>query len=71
MRWFPGLDEAQATVLRVAFAPVEGGTEVSVEHGGWEARGATAAEKREQYDGGWPATLAAYASAAAAQGGSA
>jgi len=67
MRWFPGLDAAAATQLRVSFvASAAGGTEVRIEHGDWEARGEAAAAKRDQYDGGWPVTLAAYASAAAA-----
>jgi uncharacterized protein YndB with AHSA1/START domain len=66
MRWCPGLDAAEATLLRVSFVPAAGGTEVRIEHGGWEARGAAAVAKREQYDGGWPATLMAYANAAAA-----
>jgi len=65
MRWRPGLPEAQATLLQVRFQAMDGGTEVSVDHSGWEVRGEQAAEKRDQYDGGWPATLAAFAQAAA------
>jgi uncharacterized protein YndB with AHSA1/START domain len=61
MRWFPGLEDSEATLLRVRFAALDGGTEVSVHHSGWEARGESAAAKRDQYDGGWPATLAAFA----------
>jgi hypothetical protein len=68
MQWFPGLDAAEATSLRVRFAASAGGTDVRIEHGGWEARGAAAADKRDQYDGGWPATLAAYGAFAAARG---
>lgn len=65
MRWFPGLDEAEATLLQVRFDALPGGgTEVCVHHSGWEARGAQAAEKRDQYDGGWPATLSAFTAAA-------
>jgi uncharacterized protein YndB with AHSA1/START domain len=60
MSWHPGLDESQATVLRVRFAAVGDGTEVSVRHGGWEARSEHAADKRDQYDRGWPTTLAAF-----------
>jgi hypothetical protein len=61
MRWHPGLDAAEATLLRVTFAPMAGGgTEVAIHHGGWEARGTAAAEKRDQYDHGWPATMAAF-----------
>jgi len=66
MSWHPGLDAALATRLRVRFvAQPDGGTEVQVHHDGWEARGAQAAAKRDQYDGGWPVTLAAFADAAA------
>jgi hypothetical protein len=72
MRWFPGLDATEATLLRVSFvASVGGGTGVRIEHGDWEARGDAAAAKREQYDGGWPTTLEAYESAAAAMQGAA
>jgi hypothetical protein len=60
MRWFPGLDPAEATLLRVRFVAVDCGTEVSAHHSGWESRGASAAGKRDQYDGGWPVTLAAF-----------
>jgi len=60
MRWHPGLDASQATVLRVRFVAVGRGTEVSVHHGGWDARGEHAAAKRDQYNGGWPTTLAAF-----------
>lgn len=64
MHWHPGLPDAQATLLQVRFEAVDGGTEVSVDHSGWEARGEQAAEKRDQYDGGWPSTLAAFVQAA-------
>jgi len=65
MSWHPGLDVREATHLRVEFtALADGGTEVLVHHGDWEARGAAAAEKRRQYDGGWPVTLAAFAACA-------
>lgn len=71
MHWFPGLDATEATVLRVSFVAAAGGTDVRIEHGGWAARGDAAAAKREQYDGGWPATLEAYAKAAATRQGGA
>jgi len=65
MRWHPGLPEADATLLRISFtARLDGGTDVAVHHSGWEARGEEAAAKRDQYDGGWPVTLAAFAAAA-------
>jgi hypothetical protein len=65
MSWHPGLPVGEATRLRVSFTPRDGGVEVRVLHDGWEARGAQAAAKRDQYDGGWPTTLAAFAAAAA------
>ena len=65
MRWHPGLDADQATLLTVRFVAVDGGTEVAVHHGGWEARGDQAATRRDQYHGGWPVTLAAFAACAA------
>jgi hypothetical protein len=43
----PGLSEAEATLLQVRVAALDGGDR--------------AAEKRDQYDGGWPSTLAAFA----------
>jgi hypothetical protein len=64
MQWFPGLSEQEATTLEVSVQAIEGGSELRVLHSGWEARGAAAAEKRDQYDNGWPASLAAFARAA-------
>lgn len=61
MHWHPGLAPDQATRLAVRFSAIDGGTEVAVHHSGWESRGDQAAAKRDQYDGGWPATLAAFA----------
>lgn len=70
MRWHPGLDAAQATLLQVRFIAAEaGGTVVHVHHSGWEARGDEAASKRDAYDGGWPVTLAAYRAFAAQREG--
>jgi uncharacterized protein YndB with AHSA1/START domain len=65
MRWYPGLSAGEATLLQVRFVELpEGRTEVSVHHSGWESRGELAREKRDQYDDGWPATLAAYGACA-------
>lgn len=70
MSWHPGLHVREATHLRVEFTALDdGGTEVLVHHGDWEARGAAAAEKRRQYDGGWPVALAAFGACAAAARG--
>jgi len=67
MRWHPGLPTDAATLLRVSFTAQAEGTEVKVHHAGWEARGAEARARRDQYDGGWPRTLQAFAHAAAAR----
>lgn len=67
MRWHPGLEAGEATLLRVNFAAAGEGTEVRVHHGGWEARGSQAQARRDQYDGGWPRTLQAFARHAAAR----
>lgn len=64
MQWHPGLSEAEATTLEVHIAPVPGGSELRVLHSGWEARGEAAAARRDQYDHGWPTTLAAFGDAA-------
>jgi hypothetical protein len=66
MRWHPGLPTVAATRLRVCFTACSEGTQVRVVHDGWEARGAQAHIKRDQYDSGWPHTLAAFERAAAA-----
>lgn len=64
MHWHPGMGAEQATRLAVRFVAVDGGTLVSVHHSGWEARGDEAATRRDQYNGGWPLTLAAFAASA-------
>ncbi|MCW5633210.1 MAG: SRPBCC domain-containing protein [Rubrivivax sp.] len=63
MWWHPGQPREQATRLRVTFTALHEGTEVRVNHDGWNARGADAAAMREQYDRGWPMVLNALASA--------
>jgi uncharacterized protein YndB with AHSA1/START domain len=69
MRWHPGLDASEATLLQVRFEPTaDGQTTVSIHHDGWEARGPTAAEKRGQYEGGWVAVLGLYRQQALASG---
>jgi hypothetical protein len=45
----------------------EAGQDIRFEHSDWEACGDAAAAKRDQYEGGWPATLAACARAAKAR----
>lgn len=65
MTWHPGQAADHATQLRVRFVAVAGGTEVHVHHDGWAALGAAAAARRDNYDNGWPAVLAAFVGASA------
>jgi uncharacterized protein YndB with AHSA1/START domain len=57
LAWHPGRDPAEATEVEVRFEPVAGGTRVTLEHRGWEALGAKAAESREGYEKGWVAVF--------------
>jgi uncharacterized protein YndB with AHSA1/START domain len=54
-------DAEAATEVEVRFTPDGAGTRVELEHRGWERLGATAAESREGYNGGWNEVLARYA----------
>lgn len=58
--WHPGREPDTAQSVEVTFLEVEDGTEVRVEHRGWEALGEEAAETREAYDRGWEPVLEAY-----------
>lgn len=64
MSWHPGQPAALATRLQVTFTAVDGGTEVRVRHGGWEARGGQSQAVRDEYDRGWPLVLQAMATSA-------
>lgn len=55
--WHPGLDVREATRVDVTFRAGAGGTEVTLVHDGWEARGADWQEKRHGYDSGWDFVL--------------
>ena len=60
--WHPGYDPAeQGTEVVVTFAPHGDGTEVRLEHTGWERLGARAAETRADYDIGWVGVLDLFA----------
>lgn len=55
--WHPGLDPEESTEVEVTFSPTAAGTIVELTHRGWEKRGSHAAEKRAQYESGWPSSL--------------
>jgi hypothetical protein len=62
MTWHPALSVEQATHLTVEFIPARGGgTEVRLQHDGWEARDQHA---RDNYDGGWQGVLARFVASA-------
>ena len=57
LNWHPAINPVAASTLEVRFSPVEGGTEITLEHHGWERFGARAEELRHGYDHGWDAVL--------------
>lgn len=59
--WHPGDRPSSEQTVAVAFvATTDGGTEVTLVHGGWESLGAAAAAERGKYDAGWDHILALY-----------
>jgi uncharacterized protein YndB with AHSA1/START domain len=57
LNWHPRINPTAASTLEVTFSPVEGGTQVTLEHYGWERFGDEAEELRESYEGGWEVVL--------------
>ncbi|MCH8080656.1 MAG: SRPBCC domain-containing protein [Proteobacteria bacterium] len=51
--WYPGREPDTAQLVEIAFAPADGGTQVTLTHSGWESLGADALETREGYVSGW------------------
>jgi DNA-binding transcriptional ArsR family regulator len=51
--WHPGRPASTAQEVEVTFRGVEGGTEVRLEHRGWERYGENAEAARDRYDTGW------------------
>jgi uncharacterized protein YciI len=62
--WHPGREPEPATEVAVRFRPEAGGTRVELEHRGWERLERPEAARTEYHEG-WPAVLAAFASAEA------
>jgi DNA-binding transcriptional ArsR family regulator len=56
--WNPGLPVAQSTHVEITFHQTAEGTEVTLVHDGWEARGDEATRMRAEYDTGWDHVLA-------------
>lgn len=55
--WKPSLADRPFTEVEVRFTGSEVGTEVELEHRGWEKLGDEGARLREGYDSGWPTIL--------------
>ncbi len=58
--WHPDKTESLAGRVELEFEAVEGGTEVTLVHTGWERLGDEAEETRASYDSGWDFVLARY-----------
>lgn len=57
MTWHPGLSPEESTRLMVTFEAAGSDTRLTLVHDGWEARGATGAEMRDNYHSGWDHVL--------------
>lgn len=51
--WHPGREPASAQWIDVTFAPADGGSRVTLTHGGWEALGEIGPLLRQEYVPGW------------------
>jgi uncharacterized protein YndB with AHSA1/START domain len=60
--WKPSLEDVPHTEVEVTFTDSGNGTEVRLEHRGWERLGVSADAKRAGYDSGWPIVLARFGS---------
>ncbi|MDH5737579.1 MAG: SRPBCC domain-containing protein [Gammaproteobacteria bacterium] len=58
--WHPGNSAERSTLIDVKFSPVNDGTEITLTHSGWEARGKDAMRFRDGYNTGWDSVLLAY-----------
>lgn len=64
--WHPGRPADTAQEIEVDFAPTEGGTRVTLTHGGWEVLADP--DMRAGYDSGWVLVLGGYVRAASTGG---
>ncbi len=58
--WHPGTPEDSATRVDIRFDPIDTGTQVTLLHTGWEARGDDARAVRDNYESGWDQVLAPF-----------
>jgi uncharacterized protein YndB with AHSA1/START domain len=62
--WYPGRAQATAQDVEVRFSLTADGTELELNHHGWERLGDQAQETREGYDRGWELVLGQFVHAA-------
>jgi hypothetical protein len=62
--WQTNPEAPGPTRLTIAFTPEGAGTQVELEHRGWEIYGDRAALARDEYETGWPSTLGLFVEAA-------
>lgn len=55
--WYPGMSSSQATHVEITFRHNEEGTELTLVHDGWSARGIDGEEMRKSYESGWEIVL--------------
>lgn len=65
LSWHPAVEPTAASRVEVQFRATEVGTEVRLEHTGWEEFGAQAAVLRESYDAGWGPVIRRFVDATA------
>ena len=63
LSWHPNEEPVAASTIEVTFTAVDEGTQVRLEHRGWEEFGAAGWELRDQYATGWEPVLDAYMTA--------
>lgn len=68
LAWHPSRDPVAASILEVRFTPKDGGTELHLEHRGWEEFGDEGSAVRDGYDHGWDVVLAPFEAATVAGG---
>ena len=61
--WHPNLNPTAASILEVRFSPSGSGTDLYLEHRGWEEFGQRGLEIRGEYDPGWDFVLSGYETA--------
>ncbi len=65
--WHPGRAPSQDMRVVIRFVALDGGTDVQLEHSGWESLGEGWEAQRTDYDSGWQGVLARFSDTFAGQ----